>query len=218
MHYIIKNKVIGFLLLYLSIIFYFYFLKSSAFIDNDEIVNINTYLYPELIFLKNYPNNHIITSLFGIVIKFFFGVDIIYFRLLSWFSFLGIIYFFLKIFKNNLTLSLFILLFSLSNYLFAYTIFFRGYYFSSFLFVLIFYLLKKYDFSKDYKYIKIIFLLCSILIFALLSNIYIVLPLIIGIFFPLKKKKNYNFFNIFFNSYLYFYKFLYNFSWNLCSL
>ena len=188
MHYIKKNKAAGLLLLYLSILFYFYFLKSTTFIDNDEIVNINTYLYPELLFLKNYPNNHIFTSLYGIVIKFFFGIDIIYLRLLSWFSFLGIIYFFLKIFKNNLTLSLFILLFSLSNYLFTYAIFFRGYYFFFFLFVLIFYLLKKYDHSKSYKYIKIIFLLCSILIFGIMSNLYIVLPLIIVFLLTLKKK------------------------------
>ena len=188
MHYIIKNKVAGFLLLYLSILFYFYFLKSTTYIDNDEIVNINTYLYPELLFLKNYPNNHIFTSLYGIIIKFFFGIDIIYLRLLSWFSFLGIIYFFLKIFKNNLTLSLFILLFSLSNYLFTYTIYFRGYYFSSLLFVLIFYLLKKHDHSKSYGYIKIIFLLCSLLIFGIMSNLYIVLPLIVSIFLTFKTR------------------------------
>jgi hypothetical protein len=188
MHFIIKKKVIGFLLLYLLILFYFYFLKSSSYIENDEIVNINTYLYPELITLKNYPNNHIFTSFFGIIIKYLFGINIIYLRLLSWFSFLGILYFFLRIFKNNITLSLFIILFSLSNYLFSYTILFRGYYFSSFLFVLIFYLLKKNNFSKDQKYLKTIFLLCSVLTFALMSNVYLVLPIIIGILFPINKK------------------------------
>lgn len=187
MKYIIKHKMFAIFFAYFLLFFYFYFLKSSSFINSDEIVNINIYLYPETVLLKNYPNNHIFNSLFGMLIKYSIGIDLIYIRLISFLSLLGIIFFFLKIFKSYLSASLLIIIFTLSNYLYFYSMMFRGYYFSSFLFVMIFFYLKEFIFLKNNKNLKIVFILCSFSIFGLLSNIYLVLPIIITLLLFYKK-------------------------------
>ena len=155
---------------------------------HDEIVSITTFLDFRTLFLKYLPNNHTITGFAGFIINSIFGVNILYLRFISFFLLILIVTFVSLKEKDSLIPLLFLATYVSYNALADYSFLFRGYYFMSFSFVIIFYLLKNID--KDDKNIKYIFILSSLLIIHNLGSIYLVLPLIIFLtIFIYKKKK-----------------------------
>ena len=176
-------------------IFIFYYLIKNIFIDispisHDEVVNITTYLYKETLFLKNYPNNHVLTSIIGFFLSKIFGIQIIYFRLISFLSFSIIFFLFLKKFNNFFFLVIFLLLFIFSDNLYLYSFLFRGYYLSSLIFVGIFLLLCSNIKNKD----RIIYIASVILIIHNISTLFLIIPIIIFVF--LEKVSNIKFYNL----------------------
>jgi hypothetical protein len=175
-------------------IFIFYYLIKNIFIDispisHDEVVNITTYLYKETLFLKNYPNNHVLTSIIGFFLSKIFGIQIIYFRLISFLSFSIIFFLFIKKFNNFFFLFTFLLLFIFSDNLYLYSFLFRGYYLSSLIFVGIFLLLCSNIKNKD----RIIYAASVILIIHNVSTLFLIIPIIIFVF--LEKVSNFKFYN-----------------------
>ena len=169
------------------IFLYIKFLLShnSLIPETDEVVSINIFTDYRTVFLRYIPNNHFFTSLLGMILNYALGVNIIILRSLSFvFLLLSLIYIHKNLHNKNI-LILILLAYSFNELVINYSFLFRGYFFSSFLLVIIFFNLMNLD--REVKKTKIILILCSLLIFHSLSNIYIVLPIIIVIGFKLLK-------------------------------
>jgi hypothetical protein len=172
-----------FLIYLIYFIFSLFFLFKNIFIDyspisHDEVVNITTYLHKETLFLKNYPNNHILTSVIGFFLSKILGTQIIFFRLISYTAFVIIFFLSIKKFNNIFFSFIFLLLFVLSDNLYLYSFLFRGYYLSSLLFVIIFLLLISNTKHKE----KFIYGISIILIVHNVSTAYLVLPIALWVF------------------------------------
>ncbi len=161
-------------------------LKTSP--AHDEIVSISTFLDIRSLFLKYIPNNHTITGLIGIIINIFFGVNILYLRLISFIFFILIIFIVSFKEKNNFIPFLLLAIYFSYNTLADYSFLFRGYYFLSFGFVIIYYLLKEIEDTKNIKYI---YLLSSILLIHSLGSIYFILPVVFFLILKNFKEKKY---------------------------
>ena len=156
---------------------------------HDEIVSISTFLDIRSLFLKYIPNNHTITGLIGIIISNIFGVNILYLRLISFIFFILIIFVVSYKEKNNFIPILLLTIYFSYDTLADYSFLFRGYYFLSFGFVLIYYLLKD---TKDTKNIRYIYLLSSLLLIHSLGSIYLILPIIFFLFLKSFREKKYH--------------------------
>ena len=172
-----------FLIYLIYFIFSLFFLFKNVFIDyspisHDEVVSITTYLHIETLFLKNYPNNHILTSVIGFFLSKILGTQIIFFRLISYTAFVIIFFLSIKKFNNIFFSFIFLLLFVLSDNLYLYSFLFRGYYLSSLLFVIIFLLLINNTKHKE----KFIYGISIILIVHNVSTAYLVLPIALWVF------------------------------------
>ena len=187
-----QNKTINYyftIFLLFSLIF-IKFINSGVHTvpETDEIVSITTFTDIRTLFLKYIPNNHFFSSLFGTLLTNIFGLNLIILRSVSY---LFIFFSFIYICKKNENISktlIILLLFLLNPLVIDYSFLYRGYAFSTFLFVLLFYqitIIYKNDQSS-----KIALLILSFLIFHSLSNIYVVVPtLLLIIFFLYKNKK-----------------------------
>ncbi len=159
--------------------------------ETDEIVTISTFLDYRTFLLKYIPNNHVFTSMLGMITSYLFGVNIILLRTISFIFLLLIFINISKNFKDSYLSILILLVFSFDSLSIDYSFLFRGYIFSSFLFVLIFFKLIKLE--ENIKISKNILILCSVLLFHNISNIYLVLPILIIVFKKLirNNKSNY---------------------------
>ncbi len=178
--------------LVLSLLFLYLYIKFLlspylTTLETDEVVTISTFADPRTIFLKYIPNNHTLTSILGIFSNYLIGVNIIALRSIS---FIFLLLIFWKINKNinqrDICIFIFVI-FSFDQLSIDYSFLFRGYILSAFLFVLIFFNLI----TLDEKVInaKLILIICSLLIFHSLSNIYLVLPVVIMITIKLFKER-----------------------------
>tara|TARA_B110001450_G_C17630781_1_gene485097 strand:+ start:71 stop:1339 length:1269 start_codon:yes stop_codon:yes gene_type:complete len=173
--------ILGLIFLYIK------FLLSENLLvpETDEVVSINIFTDYRTIFLRYIPNNHFFTSLLGMITNYIFGVNIVILRSLSFvFLLLSIIHIHKNLQNKNIII-LILLAYSFDDLSMDYSFLFRGYFFSSFLLVIIFFNLM--DLDREIKKIRIILILSSLLIFHSLSNIYIVLPIIFVIGFKLLK-------------------------------
>lgn len=186
-----KEKIDKYLFLLLSIfllIFYFYnlYLKDVVPPSGDELNAILVYTSSiKTLFIKNYPNNVTLFHLIGYLKTLVFGYDIITYRSINFIFILLHLWILRKIGLNFVQILLFASIvlatsFSLQNGLYI------GYTFSSFIFCLIFLLLKE---NSNNKYDKIIFFLLFIQIYNHLVNLYLVIPLISLLFFSMEKKR-----------------------------
>lgn len=169
--------------------FFFFKINFEFFIpiSGDEINSILVYSSNiKTIFLKNFPNNVTFLNFIGYLKTLIFGYELITFRSII---FIFILLHFLIIkkirFRKNCELVFFNTILISSSFSF-YSGQYVGYVFSSFIFVLIYYLIKQ---NYNEKNNKIILILLFVQIYDHLVNLYLVLPLIISLFVYSNKKK-----------------------------
>ena len=170
-------------------LFFFYKLNFEEFIpvSGDELSSILVYSSNiKTIFLKNFPGNEPFFHFFGYLKTLIIGYDLISYRAIPFIFF--VLHFWVlnrMKYKNNILLIFFILILFSSNFKY-YTGHYTGYIFSSFIFILIFYLIKN---NENEIYNKSILFLLFIQIYNHLVNLYLVLPIILSLFIFSKKKK-----------------------------
>ena len=141
---------------------------------------------------KDGVNNHTLISFYGTLIRYFIGFDLSIFRLISFFSFVGILFLFNRTFNNIFFCSLFLVLIYNSNYLFNSINTFRGYYIYSLISCLIFYqiiLFKNKTFSKTN--LNLIFIMLFLIVINALYGLYICFPVLLVLFIYMYKEKNF---------------------------
>ncbi len=182
------NHISNFSILILFI-FFFYKLNLERFIpiSGDELNSILVYSSNiKTIFLKNFPGNVTFFHLIGYFKSSLFGFELISFKAIT-FLFLILHFWILKRlnFENNILLIFFNLILISSSFTY-YSGQYVGYIFSSFIFTVIFFLIKN---NSNDKFIKLILFLLFIQIYNHLVNLYLVLPIIISLFIFSKKKE-----------------------------
>lgn len=189
MNYIIKNNqnlIIKFnIIIFILILFYKINLVSKIPITGDELNSILVYSSNiKTLFLKNFPGNVTIFHFIGLLFSKFFGYELIVFRTVAFLFFALSIVLIYKISLNYITVLLAFML-VLSSNLLLYLGLYIGYHFSSFLFLLV-YLLIKLDYNKN---LNLILLLLFIQVYNHLVNLYLALPLCLCLFLFCDKKK-----------------------------
>ena len=180
---LLYNISIG-LLLFL----FFYKLHFQSFIpiSGDELNSILVYSSNiKTVFLKNFPGNVTFFHFLGYLKTLFIGYDLITYRSIT-FIFVILHFWILK--KMNFNIYFVLLFLSLlfaSNSFTYYSGQYVGYVFTSFIFVIIFYLIKE---NENEKHTKLILFLLFIQIYDHLVNIYLVLPIILSLFIYSNKK------------------------------
>ena len=171
------------------------FIIHKHFPTSDEIITFHRYLNWKGLFWKDAPNNHLLLSLIGTISNKIFGFNFILLRFYNFLFFSLILFIYCKIFNNLKIFLLFISLILCSDIIFNYIYLYRGYYISSAIFVLIFYILFK-DPEIQKKSLRYI-LFCNFLLFIhSIYTIYLIFPIfIILLIVFLKKKKIYFFLN-----------------------
>ena len=104
---IVKEKIYSDkILLYLlsSLVLLILFIKFFIFQDqiplHDEVTAIQRYTEIKNFLRKDGVNNHTLISIYGTIIRTVYGFDLLLFRLISFFSFAGIVILFNRLFKN----------------------------------------------------------------------------------------------------------------------
>jgi hypothetical protein len=185
-----KKSIDKYLFLSLSfflLILYFYnlYLKDIIPPTGDELNAILVYTSSiKTLFIKNYPNNVTLFHLIGYLKTILLGYDITTYRSINFIFILlhlliarkmGLSFVQILLFASIILMTTF----SLQNGLYI------GYTFSSFIFCLIFFLLKE---NTKNKYSKIIFFLLFVQVYNHLVNLYLVIPLIFILFLSMEKK------------------------------
>ena len=167
------------------------FITHKHYPVNDEIITFHRYLNWKGLFWKDAPNNHLLLSFVGTLSNEIFNFNFILLRFYNFLFFSCILFLYCKIFNNLKILLLFITIILCSDIIFNYIYIFRGYYISSLLFVLIFYILYK-DPGIE-KNLRSILFINFLLFIHSVYTIYLVIPILISllIFFIKKKKKNF---------------------------
>ena len=176
------------IIILLFLLFYKLHFQFSIAASGDELNSILVYSSNiKTLFLKNFPGNVTFFHFFGYLKSKVIGYDLITYRSLTFIFFL--LHFWIlermKI-QNSFKIGFFLLI--ITSYLSYYIGQYSGYLFSSFLYVLIYYLIKC---NKKNDYNKIILILLFIQIYNHLVNLYLVLPILISIFIYSKKKINF---------------------------
>jgi len=182
-------NIINIIIIFLLLIFIFYKIHLEKFIPitGDELNSILVYSSNyKTLFLKNFPGNVTFFHLLGYINGKILGYDLILFRSLSFAFFILSIFFIVKITKETLPVYLFIFLALVSNYS-MYLSLYNGYVFSSFIFILIFYLLKNLE-RNNFKNLNLILLFSFIQFYNHLVNLYLIFPIIIFLFYFYKIK------------------------------
>ena len=184
-----QTLVRGILLSTLVIFAYRIFFDFEHFPIHDEIITLDRYLRFDTFLIRTAPNNHVLLSLYGTIINSIFGYNFLILRI-GVFLFLPIIfYYYQRIFPDNILLvTIFIFIISQSAIIFNYIYLFRGFYLSSLLTVIIFFLLFEYNKHQNDNNLKIIFFICGLLTIHSLYTLYIVVPVILSILIFSKKK------------------------------
>jgi hypothetical protein len=183
------------------IVFFKFFILQEQIPLHDEVTAVERFTEIQNFLRKDGVNNHTLISIYGTLIRSLFGFNLILFRLISYLSFVGILFIFNRIFKNYLFLLIFLLIIYNSNSLFNSINIFRGYYIYSFISCALFYLLLKIKIKEDnFKEINYIFIFLFLITINALYGIYICLPILCSLFI-------YKFRQIFFyiNGFIYFF-------------
>ena len=160
------------------------FILNEHYIEHDELVNLTTYYYKETIFLKNFPNNHFFISLFGIIADFLFGTNLVLFKFVNFLT-LPLIFCILYLsFNKKVFIYILFSVYLFSDLLLVYSFLLRGYYISSFLFCVIFYLLiNNYRNEESHLLnLKFICLICALQTINNISSLFLVVPILLAIF------------------------------------
>ena len=178
--------LLKFLVPFILLLLFFYKINLKTFIPvtGDELSSILVFSSNiKTVFLKNFPNNVTFFNFLGYLKTLILGYELISYRALT-FLFLILHFWILKKleYKKNFELLFFVLILISSSYAF-YVGQYAGYIFSSFIFVLIFYLIKE---NLNEKNNKFIFLLSFLQVYNHLVNIYLVIPIILSLFFFFK--------------------------------
>lgn len=173
------------IIILLFLLFYKLHFQFSIPASGDELNSILVYSSNiKTLFLKNFPGNVTFYHFFGYLKSKVIGYDLITYRSLTFIFFLLHFWILKKMkFQNNFKIGFYLLI--ITSYISYYIGQYSGYLFSSFLYVLIYYLVKCNK-KKDYN--KIILILLFVQIYNHLVNLYLVLPILISIFFYSKKK------------------------------
>ena len=183
------------------IIFFKFFILQEQIPLHDEVTAVERFTEIQNFLRKDGVNNHTLISIYGTLIRSLFGFNLILFRLISFLSFVGILFIFNRIFKNYLFLLFFLLIIYNSNSLFNSINIFRGYYIYSFISCVLFYLLLKIKIKENnLKEKNYIFIFLFLITINALYGIYICLPILCSLFI-------YKFRQIFFyiNIFIYFF-------------
>ena len=199
-----KNEYSIFISLFFLFIILFFVFKENIYFTIDEIESSITYShFPEL-FSRTLPNNHTLTTIIGTLLTYFFGYNILLLKSISLVSLILITWILHKfIVEKNLIYIFFIIILS-SNFLVEFIFSYRGYYFSSFVFCWIYYLIFQIQNKINYNKIKLIFFLNALLITHLLTSILISIPILVILTIWLYYFKKLNFLNILKFSYFFF--------------
>ena len=191
-----KNEYSIFISLFFLFIILFFVFKENIYFTIDEIESSITYShFPEL-FSRTLPNNHTLTTIIGTLLTYFFGYNILLLKSISLVSLILITWILHKfIVEKNLIYIFFIIILS-SNFLVEFIFSYRGYYFSSFVFCWIYYLIFQIQNKINYNKIKLIFFLNALLITHLLTSILISIPILVILTIWLYYFKKLNFLNI----------------------
>ena len=191
MYFLSKLENKFFLLLSLIILFLFFkiFIVFDHYPLHDEVISFDRYLDWHRVLRKDVPNNHLLISFLGNVLKYFFDFNFLLLRSISFCFLILILIYFLKIFKNSYFLFSFFLIIFSSDIIFNYSYLFRGYYLSSFLTVVIFHEINQIFIKKNNNNLRLLFIINFLLFIHSLYTIYIILPVFVVIFFELLKEK-----------------------------
>tara|TARA_B100001057_G_scaffold436047_1_gene466800 strand:+ start:925 stop:2232 length:1308 start_codon:yes stop_codon:yes gene_type:complete len=182
------NKNIFEIALSLLIVVYFYklYFEFSIPISGDELNSILVYSSNiKTLFLKNFPHNAVFFHAIGYIKSIFFGFELTSFRIITFFFVLLHFFIIKKLKYDELKISLFFILLLVSNFS-LYAGIYVGYIFSSSIFTVIFYLILKNEKEKNNK---LVFFLLFVQLYNHLVNIYLVLPILLGMFMIYDKKK-----------------------------
>lgn len=181
------NKRIKILDIYLIFFFILIFFKIFIFYDHlypihDEIISIDRYLEVKNFLRRDSTNNQLLLSFFGMIINSIFGFNFVLLRMISFFSFAGLVIIFRKQFKNFFLINILFLIILSSDLLFNYIYLFRGYYVASLIIVSNIYFLKKYFEKRKIKHLKYSFVLSTMLFIHSIYAIYFLIPILFSIF------------------------------------
>ena len=186
-----KKNLINFVfntigLILLIIFFYKLYFESFIAISGDELNSILVYSTNlKTILLKNFPGNVTFFHFFGYIKSLLIGYELNSYRIITFVFFLIHLLILKKMkFGRNETILFCIILISTNFSLYAGL--YIGYIFSSCIFLLIAFLLNS---ENRERYNKIILFLLFIQIYNHLINLYLVMPIIFGLFIFSKKKK-----------------------------
>ena len=135
------------------LIFFYYkiFIEFFVPITGDELNSILVYSADiKTLLLKNFPGNIVFFHLIGYLKSELFGYNLITFRSLTFLFLILHFVMFHKIYKNNFFISLFLFLI-INSGIAAYSSLYISYIFKSFIYVLIFYLLKNNTLEQNNK-------------------------------------------------------------------
>jgi len=186
-------KKIDSLTIFVSLILYLnFFIFNDQIPLHDEVTAIERFTEWKNFLRKDGVNNHTLISIYGTLIRSFIGFDLSIFRLISFFSFVGILFLFNRIFDNFLYCFLFLILIYNSNFLFNSINTFRVYYIYSFISCLIFH---QIILIEDKRFVKtslnLIFLMLFLIVINALYGLYICVPVLLALFIHMFKEKNF---------------------------
>ncbi len=174
--------------IFLLLLFYYkLYLEYKIPILGDELNSILVYSTNiKTLFLKNFPGNVTFYHFFGYLKSIIFGYELLTYRSISFLLVLLNLWVLKKLNFNETKILIFFSVYILTN--FTLTVgWYNGYTFSAAIYGVIFFLLND---NKDSKNNKIIFFLLFIQFYNHLVNLYLVIPILIGLFFvEIHKKK-----------------------------
>ena len=167
--------------IFLLLLFYYkLYLEYKIPILGDELNSILVYSTNiKTLFLKNFPGNVTFYHFFGYLKSIIFGYELLTYRSISFLLVLLNLWVLKKLNFNETKILIFFSVYILTN--FTLTVgWYNGYTFSAAIYGVIFFLLND---NKDSKNNKIIFFLLFIQFYNHLVNLYLVIPILIGLFF-----------------------------------
>ena len=178
-----QNLWIKILAILTLVVFYLkLFIFNEIYPLHDEIIGIDRFTDPWNFFRRNGTANHQLLSFFAFIIKFLFGYNFIFYRLISFVAFAGIIFYLLKFSKNLYVFFIFIFFITFSDLLFNYIYIFRGYQIYALISVMLFYYLNLLTLKQKEKYFNYILFLNVLLLCHSFYTAYIVIPILFYLF------------------------------------
>ena len=183
-------KKIDILTISVSIILFFkFFIFNNHIPLHDEVTAIERFTEWKNFLRKDGVNNHTLISFYGTLIRSFFGFELSAFRLISFFSFVGILFVFNRTFNNIVYSFLFLVLIYNSNFLYNSINNFRGHYIYSFISCLIFYQIILFNDKNIMKInLSLIFIMLFLIVINALYGLYVCVPVLLSLSIYMYKK------------------------------